>query len=367
MRLKFRNARAARTRVARAWHAGDESLSTMGIIEEALVAYTYVGMWIGLSAGVILFNKYVLTVFGFPFPVALTMIHMAFCSALAFLLVRVFKVVKGVNMSRDQYVQRILPIGFLFSIVLWFGNSAYVYLSVAFIQMVKALMPCVVYGVGIAFKVETYKPQTLANMAMIALGVAIASYGELNFNFTGFVLLMGSIAAEAVRIVSIQILLTSADIKLNSVTTLYYVSPACFVFLSVPFVFLEMPKLLSAVDVNVNPGVLLSNATLAFALNISVYLLIGKTSALTMNVAGVIKDWILIFISSFMFDAPISSLQLWGYLLAFAAVCYYNYTKYKEREAATAARGAGGSGSGVKLDQRELEDVGASKKGDASA
>ena len=339
----------------------------MGIIEEALVAYTYVGMWIGLSAGVILFNKYVLTVFGFPFPVALTMIHMAFCSALAFLLVRVFKVVKGVNMSRDQYVQRILPIGFLFSIVLWFGNSAYVYLSVAFIQMVKALMPCVVYGVGIAFKVETYKPQTLANMAMIALGVAIASYGELNFNFTGFVLLMGSIAAEAVRIVSIQILLTSADIKLNSVTTLYYVSPACFVFLSVPFVFLEMPKLLSAVDVNLNPGVLLSNATLAFALNISVYLLIGKTSALTMNVAGVIKDWILIFISSFMFDAPISSLQLWGYLLAFAAVCYYNYTQYKEREAANAASGAGGSGSGVKLDQRELEDVGASKKGDASA
>ena len=316
----------------------------MGIIEEALVAYTYVGLWIGLSAGVILFNKYVLTVFGFPFPVALTMIHMAFCSALAFLLVRVFKVVKGVNMSRDQYVQRILPIGFLFSIVLWFGNSAYVYLSVAFIQMVKALMPCVVYGVGIAFKVETYKPQTLANMAMIALGVAIASYGELNFNFTGFVLLMGSIAAEAVRIVSIQILLTSADIKLNSVTTLYYVSPACFVFLSVPFVFLEMPKLLSAVDVNVNPGVLLSNATLAFALNISVYLLIGKTSALTMNVAES-SSWILIFIS-FHVRRPHLILALWGYLWR-SRRCV---TAPNQERAASS--GPGRSGSGVKLDQR---------------
>ena len=84
-----------------------------------------------------------------------------------------------------------------------------------------------------------------------------------------------------------------------------------------------------------------SNAALAFALNISVYLLIGKTSALTMNVAGVIKDWMLIFISSVMFDAPISSLQLWGYLLAFAAVCYYNYQKYLERVAAEAAKGAG--------------------------
>ncbi len=29
----------------------------------------------------------------------------------------------------------------------------------------------------------------------------------------------------------------------------------------------------------------------------SVFLLIGKTSALTMNIAGVIKDWLLILLS----------------------------------------------------------------------
>lgn len=88
-----------------------------------------------------------------------------------------------------------------------------------------------------------------------------------------------------------------------------------------------------------NPAVLVSNAALAFALNMSVYLLIGKTSALTMNVAGVIKDWILIFISSMLFDAPISNTQLGGYLLAFVAVCYYNYAKFKEKERANAAGG----------------------------
>lgn len=32
-------------------------------------------------------------------------------------------------------------------------------------------------------------------------------------------------------------------------------------------------------------------------LNLSVFLLIGKTSALTMNVAGVVKDWLLIALS----------------------------------------------------------------------
>ena len=323
----------------------------MGILQDAIAVYSYVGLWIALSAGVILYNKYVLTSFGFPFPVTLTMIHMAFCSVMAFVIVRVLKMVKGVSMTREAYVQKIVPVGFLFAIVLWLGNSAYVYLSVAFIQMVKALMPCVVYLVGVAFKVESFKTRVMANMVAIAVGVSIASYGELNFHAFGFALLMASIVCEAVRVVSIQLLLTAADIKLNSVTTLYYVSPACFAFLTVPFVFLELPKLLAADDVNVNPAVLLSNATLAFALNVSVYLLIGKTSALTMNVAGVIKDWILIFISSMLFDAPISATQLWGYLLAFAAVCYYNYTKFKEREVASAADAGAGDG-GKEMQQK---------------
>ena len=35
-----------------------------------------------------------------------------------------------------------------------------------------------------------------------------------------------------------------------------------------------------------DPLILLSNAVAAFALNLAVYLLIGKTSALTMNIAG---------------------------------------------------------------------------------
>lgn len=35
----------------------------------------------------------------------------------------------------------------------------------------------------------------------------------------------------------------------------------------------------------------------------SVFLLIGKTSALTMNIAGVIKDWLLIGLSVLLFKA----------------------------------------------------------------
>lgn len=46
----------------------------------------------------------------------------------------------------------------------------------------------------------------------------------------------------------------------------------------------------------------------------AVFLLIGKTSALTMNIAGVIKDWMLIFFSYYIFKAPVTTLNLAGYI-----------------------------------------------------
>lgn len=50
-------------------------------------SYALMALWISLSATVILFNKFVLSYSGFPYPIALTMVHMAFCSAVTALLV----------------------------------------------------------------------------------------------------------------------------------------------------------------------------------------------------------------------------------------------------------------------------------------
>lgn len=297
--------------------------STMIVIGAA-----YVALWISLSTSVIICNKYVLSEAGFKYPLALTMIHMSFCSVAAFLIVRC-GVVPRVKITMQIYARRVMPIGLLFSLTLWFSNASYLYLSVAFIQMVKAMTPCLVYLVGVVFGIEIFSLRKMVNMCVITLGVGVASWGELNFNWLGAALLLGAIMFEAARVVSIQILLQSQDIKFNPIQTLYYLSPICLVFLSLPFSYFEAPELHTSTNLNINIsfGVLLGNAFLAFALNLSVFLLIDKTSALTMNVAGVVKDWILIYLSSILFKTSVTSLQLWGYSLAFLGVAYYNYNK----------------------------------------
>ena len=40
----------------------------------------YVALWISLSGTVILYNKWILAYYGFPYPITLTMWHMAFSS-----------------------------------------------------------------------------------------------------------------------------------------------------------------------------------------------------------------------------------------------------------------------------------------------
>jgi hypothetical protein len=91
---------------------------------------------------------------GFPFPIALTMWHMVFCSSIGFLCVRVFGIVKSHNMPSRDYLRKVMPIGMLYAASLWLSNSSYLYLSVSFIQMTKSLMPGLVYTSGIFMGIE---------------------------------------------------------------------------------------------------------------------------------------------------------------------------------------------------------------------
>lgn len=323
--------------------SGKGESGSSGLIEKVLLSYFYVAIWIFLSFTVIIFNKYILDrkMYDWPFPISLTMIHMGFCSTLAFVLVRVFKVVDSIGMSKELYMSSIVPIGALYSLSLWLSNSAYIYLSVSFIQMLKALMPVAVYSIGVSMKRENFKSDTMINMVGISLGVGVAAYGEAMFDAWGVILQLGAVVFEATRLVLIQILLTSKGITLNPITSLYYVAPCCFAFLSIPWFLVEYPILQSKNLLKPDFMVFGTNSACAFALNLAVFLLIGKTSALTMNVAGVVKDWLLIAFSWSVIKDRVTTINLAGYGLAFLGVCYYNHSKLQALKVKEAQKKAG--------------------------
>lgn len=222
-------------------------------------------------------------------------------------------------------------------------------------------MPVAVYSIGVSFKKETFKTDTMVNMLSISVGVAIAAYGEARFDTWGVILQLGAVAFEATRLVMIQILLTSKGITLNPITSLYYVAPCCLAFLLVPWIYVEYPILRDSSSFHLDYLIFGTNSVCAFALNLAVFLLVGKTSALTMNVAGVVKDWLLIAFSWSVIKDTVTPINLVGYGLAFLGVAYYNHLKLqalKAKEAQKKVAQADEEANNRLLEEKEDEGIG---------
>jgi hypothetical protein len=102
--------------------------------------YSRHSVWICLSSSVILFNKWILDTLNFRYPVILTTYHLTFATIMTQILARWTTMLDGrktVKMTGRVYLRAIVPIGLFFSLSLICGNLTYLYLSVAFIQMLK--------------------------------------------------------------------------------------------------------------------------------------------------------------------------------------------------------------------------------------
>lgn len=75
----------------------------------------------------------------------------------------------------------------MFSLSLICGNVAYLYLSVSFIQMLKATNAVVTLFATWAFGIAPPNMKVLGNVGIIVLGVVIASFGEIKFDLLGFI------------------------------------------------------------------------------------------------------------------------------------------------------------------------------------
>lgn len=301
----------------------------------ALHPAVYVATWISLSSSVIIFNKYILDRAGFKFPIVLTTWHLVFATIMTQLMARFTHMLDSrhsVPMTGRVYLRAIVPIGFCFSLSLICGNLTYLYLSVSFIQMLKATMPVAVLLTSWAMGVSPPSMKTLGNVSLIVVGVIIASVGEVNFVLVGVLWQAGGILFEAIRLTMIQRLLSSAEFKMDPLVSLYYFAPVCAAMNFVLALVIEVPRLTMADIYHVGVFVLIANALVAFALNVSVVFLIGKTSSLVLTLCGVLKDILLVLFSLVIFGDPVSGLQAFGYSIALGGLIYYKLGADKLRE-----------------------------------
>jgi drug/metabolite transporter (DMT)-like permease len=266
----------------------------------------------------ILFNKAVLDHMKFPYPMGMVMWHMIFATVLTQVMARTTNMLPGVKEKKvdaKALQTSIFPVALFFAVSLVLSNKAYIYLSVSYIQMLKAFTPVAVLVFSFFSGLEKTSVMELYIVAVICLGVALTSVGETFFSWVGFTFQSLAILAESSRLVLTNLLMR--QLKLDPLSSLYYIAPMCALMISVPFFYFEYSSLpFERMYTTEFATTMFINAAVAFTLNVAVVLLISNTSALVLTLAGIVKDILLVVLSVVVFGSPVTPLQYAGYSVA---------------------------------------------------
>lgn len=287
-------------------------------------------LYIILSAVMIETNRYLMQPGHFPYPFMLTMNHMSMSFLLANVLCNVkpsfFPALEGLKVT-PSFLWRFVPIGVPFAASLVCSNWAYKYLSVSFLQIMKQSNIVTIYVFSVLAGLEALRKCNVVLLAAILCGASLGVKGELHFVLVGFILQCISSLCEAGKVI-MQSVLMSGQAKLDPLTMVLFMAPACFLANLLPLYFLEghdMHNIMAAYK-EMWP-VLLGNACLAFCLNVTVAQCIKQLSAVGYLLCGIVKDTAIIVTSTWLLGESLTLQQQVGFTMALSGVALYSLYK----------------------------------------
>ncbi|KAI3782648.1 hypothetical protein L2E82_12701 [Cichorium intybus] len=288
-------------------------------------------LWYSSNIGVLLLNKFLLSNYGFKFPIFLTMCHMSACAILSYISIVFLKVVPFQKIkSRSQFL-RIATLSIVFCASVVGGNISLRYLPVSFNQAVGATTPffTAMFAYLMTLKREAWV--TYGALVPVVTGVVIASGGEPSFHLYGFIMCISATAARAFKSVLQGILLSSEGEKLNSMNLLLYMSPIAIAVLLPAALIMEPDVIEATISLALKHRfmwlLLLINSTMAYAANLTNFLVTKNTSALTLQVLGNAKGAVAVVISILLFRNPVTFVGIAGYSMTVMGVVAYGEAK----------------------------------------
>ncbi|MQM01299.1 hypothetical protein Taro_034054 [Colocasia esculenta] len=246
-----------------------------------------VAAWYSSNIGVLLLNKYLLSNYGFKYPIFLTMCHMSACSLLSYVAIAWMKVVPMQAVRSRVQFAKIAALSLVFCGSVVSGNISLRFLPVSFNQAIGATTPffTAVFAYLMTLRREAWI--TYVTLIPVVTGVIIASGGEPSFHLFGFIMCIGATAARALKTVLQGILLSSEGEKLNSMNLLLYMAPIAVIFLLPATIVMEKDVVgvtmrLAREDAKII-WYLLFNSSLAYFVNLTNFLVTKHTSALTLQ------------------------------------------------------------------------------------
>lgn len=304
-----------------------EEASTGTKVGSIIMAVALCTAYIIISGLLINYNKFLMQ--RFPYPLELTSMHMGASWVLSLVLYNcapsLFPAMVRLEGRKGELIKYFLPLGLFFAIALYASNKAYMYCGVAFLQFMKESNVVFIFLLSCAVGLQQCGRVKAVIVCWILAGSTLCVDGEVNFVLIGFLVQGLSQLAECCKNVLGEYVMSGTDLKLDPLTYTMFMAPVALAFLLVGIACTWEDKIIAAAQENWH--YLVPNALLAYCLNVTIAAVLKNCSAMGFILAGMVKDIVIVVVSSFLFGDVISRSQYTGFAVSLVGVVAWSLLK----------------------------------------
>ncbi|TLS28829.1 hypothetical protein PpBr36_00770 [Pyricularia pennisetigena] len=363
------------------------------VMRNLVINAVLIGLWYLFSLGISIYNKWMFDSkeLDFRFPMFTTSLHMVIQFALSSLVLYFFPSLRPRNgyksdmgqsrheseperpiMTKWFYLTRIGPCGAATGLDIGLGNTSLRFITLTFYTMCKSSSLAFVLMFAFLFRLEAPTWRLVAIIATMTAGVVMMVAGEVEFKLGGFFLVISAAFFSGFRWALTQILLLRNPATSNPFSSIFFLAPIMFLTLFTIAVFVEglgelfegFKALAAAKGALAAPAILIFPGAIAFAMTVSEFALLQRTSVVTLSIAGIFKEVVTISAASLVFGDTLTIINISGLVVTIGAIGAYNYikiTRMREDARATvhgdqragAGDGAGGNSASASEDEDE--------------
>ncbi|CXJ20796.1 phosphate translocator, putative [Plasmodium berghei] len=252
-----------------------------------------------------------------------------------FLILKTFiffaKIKSSTSLTRKQYIRYIVFISALLGLSAISGNSAYSYLEIPVISVIKSSSLVLIYFLSIKFGLKEFKCSLLVSILTILMGVIMSITTLKIDSLFGVFLLIIYVISSSFKWVFTDILLKSTSMKAHII--LLHIYQISMLIIIIPTLIIDMPCIINDYNNNnLTIGQILSSlgfvslgAVMSIFLILAEFSLISHTSSVTLSIIFIGREAIILIIGSLFFGENIDLRSSIGIAISMIGTILYGY------------------------------------------
>lgn len=298
-------------------------------------------LWLPLNSAMQLTNSLILRPdkLDFTYPLFLTFIHRV-CTLFACASNTCIGTVR-VDKNHFSHAWQIVIIGVLSTVTITLKNMALVFMGLSTALTLTSVSPAITMVLAISIQGKVYSKEKWMCVVLIVAGCFLTMWKNQEAPILGILISLAAVLTQCLWVVLSANLLQ--DCKVPKMSLLLYTSiPDCIgLFAATTIIEGDAPLQWIIANAGQARWLLVLSGIMAFLYNCSQYLLIQKTSAITVSVLAAMNRAMITMLSIWYIEADPGWLNAIGIIMSVVASIVFGYLQVTEKTAAPAAAPTG--------------------------